>query len=343
MDNHYFFSSVTRIADLDTHPFQVVPQPREIWATGDYVVGEVIPPLTNPAKVELRDGRLADVLEGDRLVGAFGIRQATLEAVGDWQSIPADGRMDHLTCAGLFGRLTSQSFLLPALTHLQYIGHVVRQDLKVTMKDFVPPIIPISYQCPTIMMIGTSMSAGKTTAARIIIHELKKFGLRVVGAKLTGASRYRDILSMRDAGADHIFDFVDVGLPSSICPEAEFRYSLRQLLTMISSTQPDVVVLEAGASPFEPYNGSIVLDEIKAQICFVVLCASDPYAVVGVIKGFDVVPDLISGVTTNTTAARELVEKLTGVRALSLIDDSNQWELRELLKKKVLGFCRFSR
>ena len=34
----------------------------------------------------------------------------------------------------------------------------------------------------------------------------------VIGTKLTGAGRYRDILAMRDAGADYIFDFVDAGL-----------------------------------------------------------------------------------------------------------------------------------
>jgi hypothetical protein len=35
----------------------------------------------------MANGRIADQVEGDLVVGAFGVRKATLEAVGDWQSI----------------------------------------------------------------------------------------------------------------------------------------------------------------------------------------------------------------------------------------------------------------
>ena len=56
----------------------------------------------------------------------------------------------------------------------------------------------------------------------------------MVGAKLTGAGRYRDILAMQDAGADHIFDFVDAGLPSTVVPESEYRPALRNLLSRMA-------------------------------------------------------------------------------------------------------------
>ena len=335
MSGRYFFSTLTRISDLSTGHFDVRELPRDEWATGDYVVGEVISPVPPNAKVELTNGRLAGVLEGDAIVGAFGVRRATLEAVGDWQSIGPDGRMDALTVAGLMGRLTSKSNLIPSLTSLQYRGHVMRGDRKVVMKDFVPSTGDIDYQCPTVMMIGTSMSSGKTTAARVIIHMLKQAGLKVVGAKLTGAGRYRDILAMGDAGADRIIDFVDVGLPSSICPPEEFRVAVRQMLALIAAGQPDVAVVEAGASPFEPYNGDIVLQEMGDQIRCTVLCASDPYAVIGVSQSFGLQPDLVSGITTNTTAGIELVEKLAGVQALNLTVPASQEPLMRLLRKKL--------
>ncbi len=67
------------------------------------------------------------------------------------------------------------------------------------------------------------MSAGKTTTGRLIVHELHDMGHKVIGAKLTGAGRYRDVLSFRDAGAAAVFDFVDAGLPSTVEPEAKFR------------------------------------------------------------------------------------------------------------------------
>jgi hypothetical protein len=203
------------------------------------------------------------------------------------------------------------------------------------MKDFVPNLPEIPYQCPTIMIIGTSMSSGKTTSARVIIHQLKQLGLKVIGAKFTGAGRYRDVLSMGDAGADNIFDFVDVGLPSSVVPPEEFRVSLRQLLTMIAQENPDVAVIEAGASPLEPYNGSVVLEELKGYICYTVLCASDPYSVVGVCQGFGFKPDLITGIATSTSSGVELVEKLTGIKALTLSELDALPVLTQLLTDRL--------
>ena len=35
------FASLTRISDLDQRPFDQASLPRQAWATGDYVVGEV--------------------------------------------------------------------------------------------------------------------------------------------------------------------------------------------------------------------------------------------------------------------------------------------------------------
>jgi hypothetical protein len=331
----YFFTALTRISDLPSRPFAVQSLPRSQWETGDYVVGEVISPLGKPTFIELTTGRIIEVLAGDAVVGAFGIRRATLEAVGDWQSIGADEQMEALTEGGLFGKATSTSFLLPRLTSMVYRGHVLRGGQKICMKDFVPQLPERPYNCPTIMMIGTSMSSGKTTAARIIIKLLKRLGLKVVGTKLAGAGQYHDILTMGDAGADRIFDFVDVGLPSSVCPPEEFRVSLRKLLTLIAAEEPDVVVAEAGASPFEPYNGSIVLEEIKDQIRCTVLCASDPYAVVGVTQSFGLTPDLITGAAANTTSGVELVEKLTGVKTLTLPDSKSLPALMETLKDKL--------
>lgn len=336
MKDRYFFSTLTRISDLDTHPFEVHPLPTADWAMGDYVVGKVVEAKGSLARIELANGRIANQVEGDLVVGAFGVRKATLEAVGDWQSIQPDLVMHNLTIAGLFGRLTSASYLLPQLPTLTYMGHVTRQGQKVSMQDFVPDVPILPYNRPTILIIGTSMSAGKTTTARIIIHLLTQLNLKVVGTKLTGAGRYRDILSMLDAGADKVFDFIDVGLPSSIAPPEHFRVALQKLLSMIEREVPDVVVAEAGASPHEPYNGSVAMAALSNQAKFTVLCASDPYAVIGVSQSFGIKPDLVTGIATSTTAGVELVEKLTDVPALNLAESASHGRLLSLIKARVL-------
>lgn len=57
--------------------------------------------------------------------------------------------------------------------------------------------------------------------------------LRVAGAKLTGAGRYRDILAMSDAGAEIIQGFVDVGLLSNACSRQGFP---KRLITCLGKS-----------------------------------------------------------------------------------------------------------
>ena len=230
MKQRYVFSSLTRISDLPGRAFSLESLPRKEWATGDYVVGEVVSAPTRFSRIELTSGRMVEVAEGDLIVGAFGVRYATLEAVGGWQNIAHDRLMDVLTAAGLFGKATSRSANMPPLLSLAYKGHVLVGDNKSTMRDYVGEVPEREFGLPVVLLVGTSMSAGKTTSAKVIVRLLREAGLEVIGAKLTGAGRYRDILAMQDAGAERIFDFVDAGLPSTVVPEKEYRKALRRLL-----------------------------------------------------------------------------------------------------------------
>ena len=335
MTGKMFFASLTRIGALERRELAISKLSRDRWEAGDYVVGVVDVPPPGYRSIELTSGRLVELVEGDSVVGAFGVRHATLEATGSFRAIDADGRMAALTSAGLFGAVTSKSLLLPSLLPLRYRGHVMSGSTKLRMRDFVPSVDEVDYTCPTVLIVGTSMSAGKTTVAKTIIRALKERGLHVVGAKLTGAGRYRDVLGMSDAGADEIFDFVDAGLPSSIGPAEEFRPRLRGLLSRIEASGPDVVVAEAGASPLEPYNGDTVLEEIGERVRCIVLCASDPYAVMGVIRGFDRTPDLVAGLATSTIAGVELCEKLSGISSLNLLDPSSRAALSRILFERL--------
>lgn len=333
MSVRYFCSSLTRISDLEGEEFAVEELARDRWANGDYVVAEVTD-RESRRSVELTSGRMIELAEGDRVVGALGRRHATLEATGTWEEVGPDGRMEILTGGGLLGRCTSRSMVLGPLPEVEYRGHVIRRGGKVGMGDFVvAPDPPRSFETPTILIIGTSMSAGKTTAARILIRRLKQRGLRVVGAKVTGAGRYRDILSMGDSGADRILDFVDVGLPSTVVPEEEYREALRVLLSRLGAVEADVAVVEIGASPLEPYNGAVAVEKLQHVARMTVLCASDPYAVVGVMSAFGTEPDLVTGIASNTRAGIELVGELTGLRALNVRDKDSLPELDDLLER----------
>lgn len=329
------YGSLARIADFRNSNFQVIDLDRTVWASGDYVEGEVVGHWSPLYQIEDRSGHIVKVEAGDWIVGALGDRAATLEGVGGWADITPDGRMNTLTSAALMGLYTSFSTLFPNPLKLQYRGHVVRNGRKVCMSDFAMKADTHAFAVPTLLLVGTSMSAGKTTTGRRVCKELDRAGLFVIGAKLTGAGRYRDILSFLKTGAREIYDFVDVGLPSTVVPEHEYRAAIRPLLNHINNRKPDLLVAEAGASPLEPYNGEAVMDELGDNIVCTILCASDPYAVLGVQKAFGLTPDLVAGPATTTSAAVALVKKLTGLQAINVIDPAAKLPFREFLIEKL--------
>lgn len=328
-------TSLTRLVPLDKQPVVLDALDRARWATGDFVAIQVTKAPVS-AQVELVGGRKRGVMVGDLVVGALGHRYATLEVTGSWEAVGEDGRMHVMTSAGLLGAVVSRSPYLGGLISGRYEGHVLLDGAKATMGRFVTSVPPRAWTTPTLLLVGTSMSSGKTTAARVIIRRLVRSGKRVLGAKLTGAGRYRDIQAMADAGAEWIYDFVDVGLPSTVHPAGAYSVALAQLLALMAAHPADVAVVEIGSSPLERYNGAAAMAAVQDAVGCTVLCASDPYAVVGAIEAFGIQPDLVSGIATNTEAGLDLLGRLTDVPALNLLDPASHPVLDRLLAQSSL-------
>ncbi len=333
--SYYIFTSLTRISDLQEKDFELRSLDRSQWATGDYVACKITDPGGTSLRLELPNGRMRGVIGDEYLVGVLGERFATLEATGTWKEVGPDGEMSVLTGGGILGKLTSKSAFMPNMMLASYTGHISRGGEKVNMDDFLPTVRDTEFKTPVVLFIGTSMSAGKTTSARIVTNIFKSSGYKVVGAKLSGAGRFKDILALKDVGADAVYDFVDVGLPSSICDPVIYRKKIKILLSMLAEEKADVAIVEVGASPMEPYNGDLAVEALGENIKCTVLSASDPYAVHGLIKAFGLVPDIVSGITTNTLAGVRMVEELCGVKALNLIDSRTNKEVRKILSAKT--------
>lgn len=335
MASAHLLPSLTRISALDTTPFTVAALPRDAWATGDYVACVVDQPPASHNELELSTGRMRPVMKGQRFVGALGERCATLSATGNWRLADADGRMHLLTSAGLMGKISSKAPFLPDFLDVAYEGHVHVEGAKATMAQCLPDVSHTPFQIPTVLVTGTSMSMGKTTVAKTIVHRLKRLGYRVLGAKLTGAGRYRDVQAMSDAGADVIYDFVDAGLPSTVCPPDVYTQHLRTLLPRMATEPVDVAVIEIGASPLEAYNGMTAIGAIDDAVRCVALVASDPYAVHGILEAADLNPDFVCGPATNTDAGRNLIDHLTGLRSLNVVEEAATEALDQLLDEKL--------
>jgi hypothetical protein len=329
------FGSLTRIADLPEWPFPYERIHRSEWAAGDYVVAEVIPHGFEDGGFELSTGRAVHPMGGDLLIGAFARRFATLEATGSFEEIGDDGVMNCLTEGGCFGKATSVSRFCEPMMPVRYCGHVLLDGKKVNMRDFVPEPPDVEFAIPVVLLVGTSMSAGKTFAGRVAVRQLKELGHTVVAAKLTGAGRWHDTLTMGEAGADFTFDFVDAGLPTTVCPADEYREAMGGLLKRIAATGASVAVIEAGASPLEPYNGGTLVEMIDEHIAFTILAASDPYAVVGIQQGWRRDFDLVTGPTANTKAGVQLVHELTHLPALDILDYATHGSVRQRLQDAI--------
>ena len=331
--NADLLTSVTRIAPLETNTWDVTECPKKEWHTGDYVFARVNQRPSPGTRVENRHGRRVELMEGETLVGALGTRRATLDKVGGFRDVREDNRMQVLTLGGVLGRITSASPFSYSPIELDYVGHVTIDETPVRMSDFGLPREPPMEDVPVVLVLGTSMSSGKTMSGRVLTRVLVNLGYEVAACKLTGAGAYKDVLSLGVSGAEFVYDFVDAGLPTTVVEEDTFREAIQSVLRAVDDA--DVIVAEIGASPLEQYNGDVIVDLLEEQVIFTILCASDPYAVVGLEEAFGRSPDIVAGIATNTNAGIELVEQLTDCRALNLHEEEAKEPLARLLDEAM--------
>lgn len=334
--NNFLYGSVCRISNLMNRNFEVEKQPKSTWENGDYVVAQVSSRPPYKARIEAPNGRKIEPLEGEYVVGAFGKRRATRGLVGNWEDVDEENGIMHvLGGGGIMGKATSLSPMKGKPIPLEYGGHVILDGSKSTMEDFVEHVESASLSTPVILVLGTSMSSGKTMSGRVLVRALNEMGLSPISCKLAGSGHYHDVLSMRDAGATAIYDFVDAGLPTTVVPPETFRSRITNLLSRIEQEEGDVVVAEIGASPLEPYNGDTVIELLSQNVEFSLATASDPYSVVGLKSVLDVPIDLVSGIATNTVAGIELIKDLTGLPALNLQFEETKEELIPMLEENL--------
>lgn len=306
-----YMGSVTRW--LSTDDANIEDLERQYWSEGQAVICK----LKRESGYELSTGREIELTTGDMVIGALGTRMATLEVAGSWR----DGdksNMNLLSTSGVFGACTSFSPFVNYPAPLDYVGHLVRDGTPLNVRDFGLGVKPRDLTIPVVLVIGTSMSSGKTMACRALIRELNRRGVSVGGCKLTGVARWKDTLSMNDAGAVAAYDFVEAGLVSTVTDSDSVTVAARVVLTALEDAGAEMIVCELGASPLEDYQGAAVLKELEGKVRATVMAASDPYAVLGLEKAYAIKPDVVTGRAAVTEPGRRLVTKLAGVPAVEL-------------------------
>lgn len=312
---------MTSLAATDTKPTWVTRRvPRDLaisWdrlrdpKVGDLILCEVVR-IGLHGRVETMSGGRAKLYAGDRIVCAVANRYATslIEAVGH---VGGD-RVDMISASGLCGQVVGRSHKATRPTELRPIAQafVEGRPLNLGAHTFGTPPAP-TREPRWVVVVGSAMDSGKTTACASIIHGLAVTGSRVGAAKITGTASARDFNSFRDAGAAPVIDFLDAGWPSTAgCTVSELVAILRGVSGHLRAAEVDWAVIEIADGMLQTET-NLLLDCIGDHVdsaVFVLTAQESLAAVAGVERltrqGHSV--GAVSGLITNNPLSCREVE-----------------------------------
>tara|TARA_R110002096_G_scaffold154_21_gene891 strand:- start:12850 stop:13905 length:1056 start_codon:yes stop_codon:yes gene_type:complete len=285
-------------------------------------------------QLELTSGRMATVTMGDVVVGALGHRNALRGYSGHLpKALQPGDEVQLLNIGGVIGICDSANpdvgppfncEVLGTVLEFPYLGERIGVPARAGASTLDANAGLNTHGVAVVALAGTCMDSGKTAAACAIVGRLRHLGLKVAACKATGVSLRRDVLAMQDAGAESAMIFSDLGV---VTTTAENGPALtRSLLTELSASKPDVIVLELGDGLLGAYGVAAILadEQIRAALTAVVLCANDPVSAWGGAKilrdEFDIEPAVVTGpATDNDVGVQQISERtaLPGINALS--------------------------
>ncbi|GGN96385.1 hypothetical protein GCM10010112_87600 [Actinoplanes lobatus] len=278
---------------------------------GDVLACEVIT-LSLLRHLDTADGRRTMLYPGDRIMCVVGNRYST-------SALQGRGRVtgdvtEMLSASGLCGEVVGRSAEVAPPTTLRVLAQAHHADRPLNVRSFLlPPAQPIGPKPTWIVVAGSAMDAGKTTACASIIHGLTCAGYRVGAAKLTGTASPRDLSSFRDAGADPVLEFLDMGWPSTDgCDRADLAAIVAGLTGHLQAAAVQVGVLEI-ADGLLQRETEMILRALSGWLgpAHIVLATRESLAAVAGARqlrqmGHDVLA--VTGVVTNSPLACQEVE-----------------------------------
>ncbi len=312
---------------------------REVYVSDDIISkeGYIVAARITSNKVvyntlENAHGRMMRLKHGDVIAGVLGSRRAAYGYAGAVPDtlVPGDA-INVLNLGGVLGRCTSfaqhigppfEAEVIGAVLHFPVLGERIGAPAHIGLNT-IPKTATIESSAPVIAVVGTSMSAGKTVAACQIINGLTKKGYRVAAAKVTGVSLERDILGMRDYGADRVLSFNDAGLVST--NETTAPLATRRIVAELNRGRPDAIVLELGDGLLGEYGVQAVLSDqqIARHIRAVVLSAQDPVGAFGakplLEDRFGLHITVVTGPVTDNDIGESFIGKELGVPSANAI------------------------
>lgn len=289
---------------------------------GDVVYGTVIR-TGQHSSLENASGRIHMIQDGTRAIFVFGNRYAPDFYEG---LVPPrmEREVDLLARSGLIGTVKTKNSRIKDATRVTVLGYVCAEDGSVLNTIDFPRVRPrtASRRFPRARMIlvcGTSMNSGKSTAAAACCWALSSAGYNVRAAKVTGTASLKDILHMNDAGANPYADFTYLGYPSTyLLPEAEVIGIFDQLDLKYANNPKNFWVVEFADGVNQRETAMLLQSPtVRSRIARLVFCASDAFGAVGGLRvleeRFGLLPDALSGICSSSPLHVRELEAFTSI------------------------------
>jgi hypothetical protein len=310
----------------------LLPQEVEITsefetANGLLLAVEVLEDKTIYNQLELASGRFSILKKGDIVAVALGNRKALKGFIGEMpKNLQVGDNIHILNLGGVSGICTSANLKevgkpLP----VKVLGAITDGQKPISTYDFKKFDLKQSLESdrPLIVVSGTCMNVGKTTAACEILKASNQAGIKVLAAKLAGVAAMKDTENMKDYGAIESVSFLDAGLTSTVQDDDQLSLqATKGAIDYLSKQDSDFILIEFGDGVYGEYGVMEILSDpqIQKNIVAHIGCAHDP---MGAMKLAEVCKEigaslhLISGPVTDNQVGIDFIQNKIGIPAFN--------------------------
>jgi hypothetical protein len=302
---------------------------------GDVVYAQV-KRIGQHSEIENKSGRIHRINDGKKGIFVFGNRYAPDFYEGFVPDL-AHGEHDLLARSGVIGKVAHKNSVTQDPTKVRLLGFVCDENgtvLNTRDHSLIKPNLTVKKKSRSkmILVVGTSMNSGKSTAAAACTWALTTMGYDVRASKITGTASLQDILHMQDVGANIVSDFTHFGFPSTyMLDNADVLRIFDHLDLKYANNPKNYWVVEVADGILQREAGMLLRSEsVRSRIHRLVFAAHDAFGAVGgisILKNeFELVPDAVSGVCSGSPLALRELNEYSDIPVFNNLE----WDLKQL-------------
>ncbi len=304
---------------------------------GDLILGRVLS-IGQHKRIQLLAGRPSTLYPDDLVVLPCGARYASDQFEGIARIDPEG--CDMLAGGGCLGQMLGRNEHIKLPTRIKPLGRIMDAGGQVlNVADFALPRAEGRSTLPVIVVLGTSMNSGKTTATVALSHGLTRAGCRVATIKATGTGAFGDYNDYVDAGAHVVADFTDAGMVTTYLePLARIKRGIDDLLWHGQQRGAEIAVIEVADGLFQKETAALIADEVfQERVTGVVFACSDALAAAGGVAELarlGLKPIVLTGMLSCSPMASAEAQAATGIEVVTrnqLLDPVKASQLAAML------------